>query len=35
VKQQVLVTFVPAGVACIPNTEPLTVTLVKTRTKKE
>jgi hypothetical protein len=35
VKQQVFITFVPAGVAGVPNTEPLTVKLVKTRTKKK
>jgi hypothetical protein len=34
VKQQVFITFVPAGVAGVQNTEPLTVKLVKTLTKK-
>jgi hypothetical protein len=35
VKQQVFITFVPAGVAGVPNTEPLTLKLVKTRTRKK
>jgi hypothetical protein len=32
---QVFITFVPAGVAGVPNSGPLTVKLVKKRSKKK
>jgi hypothetical protein len=34
VRLNVFVDFVPAGVAGVPNSEPVTITLVKQRKKK-